>query len=89
MKLPDPQTVNPVELIESLRMSADIMIRIDGDRDYGNKSNLTAGQVRDAFRLMLIAADAIDLWRDRCESTLADAQRMERSFDEAWRQERG
>jgi hypothetical protein len=88
MKLPDPQTVNPDELIDSLRVSADLMIRIDGDRDYGNKSNLTAGQVRDAFRLMLIAADAIDLWKERCDSTLADAQRMERSFDEAWQRDR-
>lgn len=29
----------------------------------------------------------VEIWRDRYESVLADAQRMERSFDEAWRQD--
>jgi hypothetical protein len=31
------------------------------------------------------ALHEVEVWRDRYESVLADAQRMERSFDEAWR----
>lgn len=60
MKLPASENVDPQELIESLRMSADIMVRIDGDRDHMNTSRLTCGQVQGAFRLMLIAANKLE-----------------------------
>lgn len=64
MKLPDPKNVDCDELVDALRMSADIMTRIDGDRAIMNKSRLTCGQVQDAFRLMLIAADKLQQARD-------------------------
>lgn len=59
MKLPHPDSVDPHELADALRMSADIMVRIDGDRDHMNTSRLTCGQIQGAFRLMLIAADKL------------------------------
>jgi hypothetical protein len=59
MKLPDPTTVDPIELADMLRVSADLMIRIDGDRDHMNTSRLTCGQVQGAYRLMLIAAERL------------------------------
>lgn len=57
MRLPKPETV---ELIDSLRMSVNIMTRIDGDRDHMNTSRLTCGQVQGAARLMLIAANKLE-----------------------------
>lgn len=60
MQLPDPDTIEPMALAVGLRLHADLMIAIDGDRDHMNQSRLTCEQTQRAFRLMLIAAEKLD-----------------------------
>lgn len=59
MRLPHPDTVDAVDLAKNLRLLADHMILTDGDRDHMNTSRLTCENVRNAFRLMLMAADKL------------------------------
>lgn len=43
-----------------------------------------AATVMQQAKVIELLRAEVELWKDRCEATLADAQRMERSFDEAW-----
>lgn len=60
MRLPDGKTIDADDLAKALRMTADMMIKTDGDRDEGNESGLKVFQVQAAFRLMVLAADKLE-----------------------------
>lgn len=61
MKLPDAEKVDPAVIASLLRTWADVMIRHDGDRDHMSPSSLRCGQTQSAFKLMMLAANKLDL----------------------------
>lgn len=60
MRLPHPSSVDPSDLAKSLRLAGETAVRVDGDRDHMNHSNLTTEQTMVMAKLMLVAADKLN-----------------------------
>ena len=52
--------VSAEEIAKALRSCADLIIKIDGDRDHMNHSDLTCEQVMEMAKIMHAAADKLD-----------------------------